>query len=288
MATKVYQLHRINSFTTTPLTGNSTVCITNADGLTTDQMKAIAKEMNVPETSFIFKVCDKDALFRIQFYTPIGTIVPFCGHGTIGALRSLVAEGFKQTKFNVETLVGLIPVEIDYTNSEPKFTLTVANHKLEDSPVYLVGDLLGACAIRPNLVDHDKPVMWDKIYNYVFLVAASVESLHKIEPDMKHMAKFCSKDKFDICIITKGKDNFIHARCFAPVCGIDEDSATGSMCCSLYFYGVKQGLISTNDIIVKQGEALGRTSTLYVQNVDDNSVKVSGNAVHLYQTELKL
>lgn len=89
-----HRLHRVNSFTTTALTGNSTVCVTNADNLTVEQMKAIAKEMNVPETSFILKTKNKDALFKIHFYTPIGTMVPLCGHGTIGALRSLVAEGF--------------------------------------------------------------------------------------------------------------------------------------------------------------------------------------------------
>lgn len=283
-----YKLHRINSFTTTALTGNSTVCITNADSLTVEQMKAIAREMSVPETSFVLKAGDKDALFRLHFYTPNGFSVPLCGHGTIGALRSLVAEGFKQTNFNIETLSGLVPVEIDYTNNEPKFTLVVAKYKLELGPVYVVEDLTSNVGINFDLVDHDKPVMWDKVYNYVFLVAKSVNSLHQIKPDMVAMAKFCAKDKFDICIIAKGQDNIIHSRCFAPICGIDEDPATGSLACGLYFYGVKQGLITTNKITIKQGEAIGRLSQLYVEKFGDDAVRVSGYAYHLYQTQLLL
>lgn len=166
--------------------------------------------------------------------------------------------------------------------------MVIAKHKLELGPVYIVEDLTGNCGINPSLINHDIPVMWDRVYNYVFLVANNVDNLHKIEPDMKHMAKFCAKDKFDICIIAKGKDNIIHARCFAPVCGIDEDAATGSAMLGLFTYAVKQGLIVTNDIIVKQGEAMERTSTLYVSKIDDSSVKVSGQVVHLYQIELKL
>ena len=49
-----YNLYQIDSFTKENFTGNPAGVITNADGLTSEDMQKIARELNNSETAFIF------------------------------------------------------------------------------------------------------------------------------------------------------------------------------------------------------------------------------------------
>jgi trans-2,3-dihydro-3-hydroxyanthranilate isomerase len=50
---RTYKIHHIDSFTNQLFGGNPTVTVLNADSLTEQEMKKIAREMNLSETGFI-------------------------------------------------------------------------------------------------------------------------------------------------------------------------------------------------------------------------------------------
>ncbi len=66
MDTEVY---KVKAFAKTPEGGNFAGVMFNADLLTTEEKKQIAKEINFSETAFIQK--SKNADFKIEFFTPI-------------------------------------------------------------------------------------------------------------------------------------------------------------------------------------------------------------------------
>ena len=71
----------IDAFTATSYGGNPAGVVLVADGLSTEQMQAVAREVNASETAFI---CGGDDLHRpprLRWFTPVAE-VDLCGHAT--------------------------------------------------------------------------------------------------------------------------------------------------------------------------------------------------------------
>ncbi|HSB01641.1 MAG TPA: PhzF family phenazine biosynthesis protein [Anaerolineales bacterium] len=64
----VYSLYQVDAFTTRPLAGNPCAVILDCADLVDDVMLAVAKEMNLSETSFVWRM--DDGRFRARYFTP--------------------------------------------------------------------------------------------------------------------------------------------------------------------------------------------------------------------------
>lgn len=104
-----YTSHQVDAFTTTRCKGTPAGVVLAADGLSEQQMLAIARELNNSETAFLFQPdCDRcDGVIR--YFTP--TIeVPICGHATIGAMYAkAVEERLGSCVLSMKTGVGILP-----------------------------------------------------------------------------------------------------------------------------------------------------------------------------------
>src|SRR5919205_3011888 len=96
MATS-YDFVQLDVFSRTPLAGNPLAVFTDARGLTDKQMQALAREMNLSETTFILPrepaVEEKEGK-RVRIFT-VEEELPFAGHPTLGTalcLHSLARE----------------------------------------------------------------------------------------------------------------------------------------------------------------------------------------------------
>ena len=77
----------VDAFTREPMAGNPAGLVPTADGLSADQMAAIANELGASETAFVRDAADADVAFR--YFTPAQE-VDLCGHATIAARASSV------------------------------------------------------------------------------------------------------------------------------------------------------------------------------------------------------
>ncbi len=64
-----HRFFTLDVFTTTRFQGNPLAVITDGDGLSNDQMLAIAREMNLSETVFVQKPTDDRALACLRIFT---------------------------------------------------------------------------------------------------------------------------------------------------------------------------------------------------------------------------
>src|SRR5260370_37254102 len=64
-----HRFFTLDVFTTTRFQGNPLAVITDGDGLSNDQMLAIAREMNLSETVFVQKPTDDRALACLRSFT---------------------------------------------------------------------------------------------------------------------------------------------------------------------------------------------------------------------------
>jgi predicted PhzF superfamily epimerase YddE/YHI9 len=83
----------VDVFATRPLTGNPLSLVPDADGLDEAQMRAIAREFNQSETTFLLRPSLPGATVRLRSYTPAGVEVGGVGHNALGAWLWLEAAG---------------------------------------------------------------------------------------------------------------------------------------------------------------------------------------------------
>lgn len=254
--------------------GNKAGVVLGRSELTSVQKAAIAKEMGYSETAFVL---DSDkADFKLQYFTPTEE-VPLCGHATIAAFSSLkLLNMLDKPDCTIETEAGILNIHI----KDDGLILMEQNR-----PAYLEvldSDIFTGC-IERNFIDHRFPIQIVSTgLNDVMLPVDSVEHLEQLSPDFEMIANM-SKEKEVVGVhaftIIKESDVTAICRNFAPLYGIDEESATGTANCALACYLFKY-YKQQSQYVFEQGHNMGDISRIvvnlsYHENVID-SVFVGG------------
>jgi trans-2,3-dihydro-3-hydroxyanthranilate isomerase len=112
-----YRLRWVDVFTDRALAGNPLAVVLQADGLSTAQMQAIARETNLSETTFVLPPEKREHAAKVRIFTPYAEL-PFAGHPTVGTSWVLLDEGLVSSDaagFTLEEGVGPITVTVDRT-----------------------------------------------------------------------------------------------------------------------------------------------------------------------------
>src|SRR5882757_1930967 len=113
---------QLDVFTSRPLEGNPLAVFPDAAGLSDEQMQAIAREMNLSETTFIFPrdaAIERERGVRVRIYT-VQEELPFAGHPTLGTAFALRGNS-GAAEIRLELNVGTIPVRFEGPPNEPAF-----------------------------------------------------------------------------------------------------------------------------------------------------------------------
>lgn len=273
----------LNSFTSDPSGGNPAGVVMNADNLTVPQMKEIASKVGFSETAFVMKSNSCD--FKVRFFTPVEE-VDLCGHATIAAFHALnelniIGSGV----YTQETLAGNLEVEVFedglilMDQSRPVFYETIDPTEISDS--------LG---IPESYLSSDLPIQIVSTgLKDIMVPLSSVKALYHLEPKMNVISSL--SEKYGVTgyhvFTTETEEGFLcECRNFAPLYGIDEESATGTSNGALISYMYKYGVINKDnmhDLVIKQGYSMGTPSQIYGklfatgQSID--RVRIGGKAV---------
>ena len=295
------QLYQVDAFTETPFKGNPAGVVLDADALTVDEMQAIARELNNPETAFVTAADGPDHDFRIRFFSPTAE-VPMCGHATVAAnhVRALLA-GVAEMNVTQKTRIGLIPVEVRARDGVTEVWMTL--------PVIEPGRpldgrqrerLLGALDLRDRDLIPGAPLQVVSSGNSMLMTPlAERATLHALSPDFQALASLCEDVRAQGCFaftLDAEPGVFSHARMFGPVLGINEDPVTGTAYGPLGIYLVRNALTrhdgSSMRFRARQGEAMGRPGTVSVEVAIERGaavrVRVGGRAVVAFEAKLNL
>jgi PhzF family phenazine biosynthesis protein len=298
---KLYRIYQIDSFTKEKFTGNPAGVVTNADGLSDQQMQKIARELNNSETAFIFGAENDTYDVQVRFFTPTKE-VSICGHATIAAHYARATENhLGTTQVLHKTGAGILPVDIVRENGDYKIIMTQGKIEVDDALSGKVQqtltaalsitqrDTLGNCPVAIASTGHSK----------VMIGIKDINVLHSLQPNMDSLAKLSSEigcNGYYVFTMNQNETPMVHGRMFAPAIGINEDPVTGNANGPLGAYLVHYGLVTHNGTLfnfkIIQGEAIGRAGTMEVQvkikNNQPIEVKIVGNAVIAFSTELML
>lgn len=110
---------QVDVFTSVPFKGNPLAVVLGADGLSDEQMHAVARWTNLSETTFALAPTLPEADYRVRIFSP-GTEFPFAGHPTLGTAHALLEAGLKPRTAGLlvqECGVGLVPIRISADGS---------------------------------------------------------------------------------------------------------------------------------------------------------------------------
>ena len=292
-------------FTDRAFAGNPLAIIPDGSGLSTEQMQAIAQEMNLSETTFILPSEDPSATFRLRIFTPAKEL-PLAGHPVVGACFILAQKGRFPLEEGTNRIfqecgAGVLPVDIHVregkvarvymTQATPQFFRSTTSRQLLAAAVGLDEDRLLPDGLPAEVVSTAVPQL--------MVPAQGLKDLEAIELDLVAMRKIFRAMETDCFMIftrqTAQPNSTVHARMFAPELGVPEDPATGSAAGALGAYLVRHGVLTANPtahLIIEQGYEMGRPSTIYVE-VDgtDNApteVRVGGTAVEVAEGTIKI
>src|SRR3974390_2547194 len=135
-----HRFYTLDVFTTTRFQGNPLAVITDGDELTNDQMRAIAREMNISETVFGQEPTDDRALARLRIFTTKEEL-KLAGHPVIGTWFLLAELGVVPAQeggshIKQQTGAGVLPVEIRFKDGRPqRVTMTQKEASFKSSRI---------------------------------------------------------------------------------------------------------------------------------------------------------
>lgn len=254
----------VDAFTGRPFRGNPAgVCLLS--GPAKEQwMQAVAREMNLSETAFLFPVEDG---FRLRWFTPL-VEVELCGHATLASAHILWEEGMlgELEKARFHTQSGLLTAERDGDWIVMDFPAR------EDQPVASPEGLAEALWVRPTYVGKT-------LYDYLVEVD-SEETVRGMTPDMKALRDIPARGFIVTSRSGSGEFDFV-SRFFAPAVGVDEDPVTGSAHSSLGPYWMR--VLGKKEF--KAYQASDRGGVLRVR-VEGDRVRIGGQAVTVMKGHL--
>lgn len=292
MANRKYSFSQVDAFTLKRLSGNPCAIILDADDLLDSEMLAIAKEMNLSETSFVLKSSKAD--FRFRYFTPAEEI-PIAGHPTIATVFRLLELGkisVIQTTLKIELKAGVIEVNIDRQAGNPCITMRQLAPQFLDS--YNAKTILPLFGLSRADVLPDYPIQTVSTGTPMLMIPLKdISLLDRIQFDAMGFSNYrAGTDFFSAHLFALDKNGGTAARHFCPPPDVVEDpftgSATGAMGCYLWKYGI----IKNPEFIARQGMHLHRPGEARVKVLRSregiSGVEVSGHAVTCLHGELIL
>jgi len=260
-------------------------------------MLAIAKEMNLSETAFVWK--KPEGHFRARYFTPAEEI-PLAGHPTIATIYALIDSGRlplpgDYLKIQLELRDGPIDVEIFAQNGKVD-RIVMSQRKPQFLSTHRASDVMPAFGLSESDLLPGAPIQTVSTGTPQLMIPLkSHESLRKSILDVeKYSLLRASSDFFSphlFCLqgIEQG-DTF--ARHFGVPPDTLEDPFTGSATGGMAAYLWHHGLIEKPTFIAEQGHWMHRPGLAYVEVVgprnEIETVKVGGSAVTVLRGELSI
>ncbi len=257
-------IFKVDAFTDMPFRGNPAgVCILK-NQKDEKWMQAVAAEMNVSETAFLFREGDH---YNLRWFTPVSE-VDLCGHATLASAHVLYETKMEQPAATIvfKTKSG------DLSSSSHGEFITLDFPAQPADEVEPPEALIGGLGMKPLYAGKSR-------VDYVVELPHDAD-VRNLEPNFEMLKTL---DCRGIMVTSRSADenfDFI-SRFFAPRYGVIEDPVTGSAHCTLADYWSKK--LGKTEFNAYQASKRGGVIKLILRN---DRVFLLGKAVTILKGEL--
>jgi trans-2,3-dihydro-3-hydroxyanthranilate isomerase len=280
-----YDFAQVDVFAENPLEGNALAIFTDARGLTTEEMQALARETNLSETTFILPRApeiERDRGVQVRIFLTTEE-VPFAGHPTLGTASWLycnhpVLRGAEQITLDL----GIGPIPVRFTAPQPCEQGIFGTMQQKDPTFGEIRNskqdrdaLAAALNLSAEDLDPELPaqiVSTGMAFCIVPLRSLEVAARLRISPQISRVYLDRIGAKFFHCITRADANSGAdwHARMQFDT---GEDPATGSASGCTIAYLVRHGAApSGQPIVIEQGIEMQRPSRIHVSATSENGI----------------
>jgi len=300
MPHRPYDFVQVDVFTQTPLAGNPLAIFPDAHGLSDAEMQALAREMNLSETTFILP---RDAGTearegkKVRIFT-VETELPFAGHPTLGTALYLYASESNQTKpaeISLDLKVGKIPVRFTANSGNPggdRVDGRVFGEMHQRDPEFGApfsrSDVARVIGIPVNEIHSKWPIQPVSTgFTFTIVPFRNRQTLSDLTFGYSQAAEFLRKTGanlfYFLCPERRDGQLEVGARMFFYG---GEDPATGSAAGCAASWMVEHGVAKSDEqVVIRQGAECHRPSEMHVRATREGervtNVRVGGYAVEI-------
>jgi trans-2,3-dihydro-3-hydroxyanthranilate isomerase len=286
--------HRISwldVFAERPLAGNGLAVVDEADAVAAEAMLALAKELDLSETTFVQSPQAGGADYRNRIFT-IEREIPFAGHPSLGTAVAVARwRGQEEASFVQETETGLQPIEVK--QEDAGWRAVMVQNAAEFGTELDVEAVMHAAGLDPAEAHQDlSPQVVSTGLPTAVLPLSEPSSLGRVTPDFEAIDRALADAEpragetpnfYPVWVDVEAGE--ARARMFSTGAPGGEDPATGSAAGPLGAYLAERAGLER--VVIRQGEEMGRPSVLEVEMVDGRP-RVGGGVIPVIDGEVSL
>jgi trans-2,3-dihydro-3-hydroxyanthranilate isomerase len=295
MATELRRLSfvQLDVFSSQRFEGNPLAVFLDGRGLSEQEMQALAREMNLSETTFILpreSSVEREHGVRVRIFT-VQEELPFAGHPTLGTAFQLRGSA-RASEILLDLNVGKVPVQFEETPGQPVFgEMTQVDPKFGER--HDRETVVRACGLRDGDIDPSLPIQTISTgVPFTVVPLRGLEIASNLHVNMKGSEEYLERSggKFFYFVSRETVDPAarLHARMMFYN---GEDPATGSAAGCAAAWMVAHGVAKSEErVLIEQGVEMKRPSRIFVRasRKDDGvvNVRVGGNVVEVLRGEV--
>lgn len=283
---------QMDVFTAVPLEGNQLAVFPDARGLSDEQMQALAREMNLSETTFIFPrdaATERERGVRVRIFTTTEEL-PFAGHPTLGTAM-VIRGNSSEDEIALDLNVGRIPVRFSVRDGLPFGVMTQRNPEFgQTHPREAVARAAG---LALSDIAEDVPIQTVSTGNaFAIVPLRSLASLQNLAPTWSAMNDYLSKSDAKFFYFVARETVNPKARLQTRMIFYNaEDPATGSAAGPCIAWAVNHGVVRPEEeALMEQGVEMKRRSRIFTAASREGdqvvNVRVGGHAVEVVRGEI--
>jgi PhzF family phenazine biosynthesis protein len=251
---------QVDVFTAEPLYGNPVAVVLDGEGLSDEEMQALARWTNLSETTFVSPPTDPAADYAIRIFTPGGEL-GFAGHPTLGTAHAWrLAGGEPQGELIVQQgRVGLVRIR----PGDPLAFAAPPSVRRDPDPAVLTS-AVDALGLEADTIDGAQLI--DNGTDWLAVLVADAAMVLGLEPDHGALR---SLPKVGVVGWHDGGEVALEVRAFADSVGITEDPITGSLQASVAQWLLDLGRVPDR-YHAAQGTCIGRRGRVHVERAGDD------------------
>jgi trans-2,3-dihydro-3-hydroxyanthranilate isomerase len=284
---------QLDVFSSRPFEGNPLAVFLDGRGLSGQDMQALAREMNLSETTFILPrepSVEREHGVRVRIFT-VNQELPFAGHPTLGTAFQLRGSmGTREVVLDLDA--GRVPVQFEEKPGQPVFgEMTQVNPEFGER--HDREAVVRACGLRDGDTDPSLPIQTISTgLPFTVVPLRGLEIIRDLRVDMKgseeYLKRFGGQFFYFVSRQTVDPAARLHARMMFYG---GEDPATGSAAGCAAAWMVAHGVAQPEErVLIEQGVEMNRPSRIFVRasRQDDRvvNVRVGGNVVEVLRGEV--
>jgi len=292
-----YDFVQVDVFTDRIFGGNPLAVFLDGRGLDDGAMLAIAREMNLSETTFVLPAMRADCAARVRIFTPAREI-PFAGHPTVGTAWVLAVRGRLggAARAALEEGIGPVAVELEGDPARPAFVWMRHGDAEFAPPVADRAGVAKALGLDETALHAGAPIRVGSTGRPFLLVPLRDRAaVDRAALDVPAMRRAAGETVPGVFVFVPEKTG-AYSRMFAPhVSRVAEDPATGAASGPLGAYLVLHGLVRGGEsvrLVSEQGTQMGRQSFVHMRLRGDergvSDIGVGGSVVPVLEGRLTI